>query len=260
MPKTCVQTVEVFAPGWKDRTEGEDHTFKKVRGIWLPRPDSVLEQCPVRPANTKKTVAVQTKDSLIIWFPTGKCEVHMADGTEKVFWPKPTLAEVVKAPGYGQFLRFYADGAVEEKYDGVTYHWSADVEAEPLKDARIVTPAVYWCQGPKNLLVGSGAYAQSFPWPKAVFKPFPDVRAEIDIFGDWNLMMRECACGPGCYARNDYLTAEYGRDEPPPSCETANGVCGDCRECLGDYDTSYESDDSMRPGWQRPRGYCAADD
>lgn len=264
MPKTCVQTVEVF-PSDPWNTDGvPEEKLIKVRGLWVVGPDYLVEQCPVRPVGyEKKIVAVKTEDSLIVWRPEGNCEVYMADGRRKVFWPKPTLADAVGDLPLGRYYRFHADGAVEEVYkdcnpyaDGTNFYWSADVEAEPVK-GEFVVPRVLWCQGPRDYLV-EGASKQWLPTPHAVIEPFPEVRVEFNIVGDWNLMMRTCSCvdGARCPARLNFLYAMYDRDIPPATC----GDCGDCRECLGDYDTSYESDDTFRPGWQRPRCHCDADD
>jgi hypothetical protein len=264
MPKTCVQTVEVF-PSDPWNTDGvPEEKLIKVRGLWLVGPDYVLEQCPVRPAGTEKRLTIlQTKDALIVWFPEGQCEVHMPNGTRKVFWPKPTVADAIVNPPLGECFRFHADGAVEQTYKAGNpysasrnFYWSADVEAEPVQ-GEILMPPAYWCQGPRDYLV-QGAHNQWLPTPHATIEAFPGVRVELNIVGDWNLMMRTCACEAGarCPARLNFLYAMYDRDIPPATC----GDCGDCRECLGDYDTDCESDDTFRPGWQRPHCHCDADD
>lgn len=206
MPKTCVQTVEVFVPG-------------------MDLMHYTMEEYPVRPAWATDTTHVQAQkaaDRIIIWFTTGVCEVFLEDGTMKRFWPKPTRADAVNAPAEGHYFRFHADGAVEQTYKCANFYWSSDMEGKPLGGDWNLVPTVWWCDA---------------EGPCGFFHAFGEC-VKFPVESCWAFEERACACRYGlyCRARRNWLIEHCGMTGP--SC----GDCDDCRECLGDYDTDYESD------------------
>lgn len=133
MRKTNVQTAEVFFP-------------------WSKKTYFTIAERPVRPKliwRWQESIGAKTGEKITIWWWNGPTCVYHKDGTVYRFWPKPTMADAVRAsvePGCeGCSFRFHPSGVVEEVYQGNNYYWSADKEVAepPVYDDEVVWPGGY---------------------------------------------------------------------------------------------------------------------
>ncbi len=100
---------------------------------------NTLELVPVNPnpyTCTIKTVG----GSVISWHDDGTVTEKIADGTQKVWFAKPTLADAIDSKAKGSYFKFNSDGSVEAYWYSTCYYWSGPKDAPPVQG----TP-VYQC-------------------------------------------------------------------------------------------------------------------
>lgn len=102
---TYMQTVEIKMPG---------HTLT-FHGI---------EMRPILPDNWSHLLSPSGWQYVV-----GHGYIHgfAADGTEKRWWNKPTLKDLVKQGGQGAFINFRPDGSVEANYDNCPFYWGPPI-------------------------------------------------------------------------------------------------------------------------------------
>ena len=44
-----------------------------------------------------------------------------------IWYPKPTLNDIIDSPNARMYVRFYTDGKVEMKREGYSYFWGAEI-------------------------------------------------------------------------------------------------------------------------------------
>lgn len=69
-------------------------------------------------------------DMYVFWEHTGLIKVLHANGVIEIYHPKPTIADIMSRPSFGEYYRVHADGSVEHGYDGVYYYWGKEEEVE----------------------------------------------------------------------------------------------------------------------------------
>lgn len=101
---------------------------------------NTLELVPVNP--NPYTCAIKTDHSVIAWHDDGTVTEKTADGTLKVWFAKPTLADAIHSNPMekGSYFKFNSDGSVEAYWYSTCYYWSAPKDAPPVQG----TP-VYQC-------------------------------------------------------------------------------------------------------------------
>jgi hypothetical protein len=71
-------------------------------------------------------------DVRLEWFPEGFIHKTEADGTRKVFWVPPEIADAVHYSRQdGATFKFKKDGSVEARCYGGNYYWGPPVEGAP---------------------------------------------------------------------------------------------------------------------------------
>ena len=99
---------------------------------------NTLELVPVNPKTY--TCTIKTPSSVISWHDDGTVTEKAADGTLKVWFAKPTLADAVNCKSKSSFFKFNKDSSVEAYWYSTSYYWSAPKDAEPVQGT-----SVYQC-------------------------------------------------------------------------------------------------------------------
>lgn len=66
----------------------------------------------------------------VYWDANGVIRIDYDTGVREVYHPKPTIADILKRPNAGEYLRIHKDGSVENGYGGEYYYWGPDEEVE----------------------------------------------------------------------------------------------------------------------------------
>ena len=112
---------------------------------WAPRLPDVIKASHYL---EKKRFVSLTKDdgSHIVWYDDGIIIKTFPNGTEKVWYPKPTMQEILD--GYkrwkGGYFRFHPDGTLEYRLDGEKYIWHSGVNPT-VEHGHFEWPSVHYC-------------------------------------------------------------------------------------------------------------------
>ena len=92
-----------------------------------------LEEVPVCPVSYSAAPVRVTSDAKTTWSPSGTVFQTLADGTSKIWTPRPTMAEAVdyRTTKRG-FFQFHSNGAVTSRSYGSNWYWGPVKEAKPV--------------------------------------------------------------------------------------------------------------------------------
>jgi len=96
-----------------------------------------MEEIPILPTEMQevaKGLLVRQVDEGVttMWFPSGHVNRYMADGTIRIWYPKPTINDLVLSPAMSSSFQFHTNGAVTGWYYGAAYYWSPPIESKPV--------------------------------------------------------------------------------------------------------------------------------
>jgi len=99
-----------------------------------------MEHCPVKLADNLHDTLYETNGSVIRWFKDLTTEITV-NGTEKIWWRRPTLQDAVDKWTGGKSWTFHADGSVEARFmndDGIirSYYWSGTPNEATILDGQ----------------------------------------------------------------------------------------------------------------------------
>ncbi len=114
--KSYIQTVEIYYP----KSEFTFHSFEPI---------------PVNNRLYAKAFLDSEDGSQTEWLDKFVKKVYL-DGTQKCWYYKPTLKDVLTVPGNGTYTQFYKDGSVIQKLRESTYHWSSESVDIPESDGK----------------------------------------------------------------------------------------------------------------------------
>jgi len=66
----------------------------------------------------------------VYWDPNGTIRIEYDTGVREIYHRKPTIADVLRRPNAGEYLRIHKDGSVENGYGGEYYYWGPEEEVE----------------------------------------------------------------------------------------------------------------------------------
>ena len=97
------------------------NTHLDIHGIeYRPRlPDYLLKVLALQ------RIVMNKNSEITEWRPDGVVIKTRADGTEKIWWPKPTLSEIMQLckTSKGGYFRFFGNGRVEYRVHGEVLAW-----------------------------------------------------------------------------------------------------------------------------------------
>jgi len=73
------------------------------------------------------------KDGMMYrWYLNGEITMHSNGRLWAIWYPKPTLDDIVHSPNGEMYVQFHQDGSVDMKHDDKTYFWGPEVPGTPV--------------------------------------------------------------------------------------------------------------------------------
>ncbi len=66
----------------------------------------------------------------VIWDPNGTIRIQYDTGVREIYYPKPSISDILKRAHSGEYFRVHKNGSVEHGYDKEYYYWGPDEEVE----------------------------------------------------------------------------------------------------------------------------------